>query len=203
MAEENKVNMTVFPFGDNISATETARARRAQLVIHAGRAGGLMQRCGIRAGALLWIGVLLVAAAACGGGDEEVTAPAVDVAVRSHAEVEVRWESEWAAAFDRARSENKPVLVTFSAEWCVWCKHLETVTFADAKVATLLAGRVVPLNIDIDAAAPDLLRERRIEAPPTIVLIDIEGRELGRIPGYMPPTGFLKTVEGFLGSVQG
>jgi thiol:disulfide interchange protein len=162
-----------------------------------------MQRRGIRSGALLWIGVALAAGAACGGGEDELTTPAVDVAVRSHAEVEVRWEKEWAAAFDRARAENKPVLVNFSAEWCVWCKHLETVTFADSKVATLLAGRVVPLNIDIDAAAPDLLRERRIEAPPTIVLIDIEGRELGRIPGYMPPTGFLKTVESFLESAQG
>jgi thiol:disulfide interchange protein len=161
-----------------------------------------MQRYGKRAGALLLIGVALAVTAACGGGEEGAATPAVDLAVRSHAEVEVRWEKEWTAAFDRARSENKPVLVSFSAEWCVWCKHLETVTFADSKVATLLASRVVPLNIDIDAAAPDLLRERRIEAPPTIVLIDVEGRELGRIPGYMPPTGFLKTVEGFLGSAQ-
>jgi thiol:disulfide interchange protein DsbD len=151
----------------------------------------------------MWILVAVLAVLSCGGAREEAPAPVVDLAVRSHSEVDVRWEREWEVAFDRARSENKPVLVNFSAEWCVWCKHLETVTFADSKVGAMLAGRVVPLNIDVDAASPELLRSQRIEAPPTIVVLDIDGQELGRIAGYMPPTGFLKTVEGILGTAQG
>jgi thioredoxin-related protein len=80
----------------------------------------------------------------------------------------------------------------------VWCKHLESSTFPDAKVAELLSGRVVPLMVDIDGDSKELIREHHIEAPPTIVLFDAGGRELGRIPGYMPPTGFLRAVEGIL-----
>ena len=45
-----------------------------------------------------------------------------------------------------------------------------------------------------------MLARHRIEAPPTIVVLTGDGRELGRIPGYMPPTGFLKTIEGILGA---
>jgi thiol:disulfide interchange protein DsbD len=92
------------------------------------------------------------------------------------------------------------VLANFYAEWCVWCKHLETITFRDAKVASLLSNRVVPVGVDVDGTEPSMLEDHRIQAPPTIVVYDPEGTELGRIPGYMPPTGFLRSVEGIIGA---
>jgi thiol:disulfide interchange protein DsbD len=140
----------------------------------------------------------VLALAGCGGQPETAEAPSVSETVTSHGEVDVSWERDWQTAFRRARTEGKPVLVNFYAEWCVWCKHLESITFRDAEVAKLLAGQVVPLSVDIDAVDQQLLREHRVEAPPTIVLLGSDGREIGRIPGYMPPTGFLKTVESFL-----
>jgi len=149
----------------------------------------------------LWIPavVALVVTTACGNREPELVAPAVSAVVTSHRAVEVRWEQDWETAFSRARAEGKPVLVNFSAEWCVWCKHLDTITYRDAKVARVLAEQVIPLTIDIDRADGELLSRHRIDAPPTIVLLTGDGRELGRIPGYMPPTGFLKTIESFLG----
>ncbi|HOC44242.1 MAG TPA: thioredoxin family protein [Thermoanaerobaculales bacterium] len=143
--------------------------------------------------------VLVVAVAAgCGGRRDGAPSPQVDQAVTSHARAEVKWETDWSRAFERARREGKPVLVNFYAEWCVWCKHLETITFRDQKVAALLAERVVPLSVDIDGDVQQLIRDHRIEAPPTIVVFDPAGAELGRIPGYLPPTGFLGTVERML-----
>jgi thiol:disulfide interchange protein len=151
------------------------------------------------------VGVLIVAVlvvTGCGGSDDVAPPPDMAPVVTSHDSVEITWEKDWDAAFTRARTEGKPVLVNFYAEWCVWCKHLESVTFRDSKVAGVLAGRVVPLSVDIDRVDTDLLRQHRVEAPPTIVLLSGEGQELGRIPGYMPPTGFLRAIESFIGPEQ-
>lgn len=144
---------------------------------------------------------LLVVAAACvvscGGKSETVEAP-TEQSVRSHAAVEVRWEDDWDRAFDRAATEGKPVLVNFYADWCVWCKQLETVTFRDQKVAAMLAEKVVPLNIDIDGDVADIVRDHRVQAPPTILVFSQSGEEIGRIPGYLPPSSFLIVVEKIL-----
>jgi len=142
-----------------------------------------------------------VAAIGCGARQDAAPPPQAGQVVTSHAPAEVRWETDWNRAFERARREGKPVLVNFYADWCVWCKHLETITFRDQKVAALLADRVVPLNVNIDGDFQQLIRDHRIEAPPTIVVFDTAGGELGRIPGYMPPTGFLSTVERMLGGL--
>lgn len=155
---------------------------------------------------LITLGLSLIVAVisgACGGRDEAAPPAPVSSVVTSHDDIEVSWEDDWDTAFKRARAEGKPVLVNFYADWCVWCKHLESITFRDSNVAVLLAGRVVPLNVDIDAVDADLLRRHRVEAPPTIVLLDGNGEELGRIPGYMPPTGFLRAVESFLPTTEG
>ena len=140
----------------------------------------------------------LIAAIACADRVQQAPAPVVSEAVTSHGKVDVTWETEWDDAFDRARAEGKPVLVNFYADWCVWCKHLDSITFRDAKVAGVLARQVVPLNVDIDEVERALLAEHRVDAPPMIVLLDADGRELGRIVGYMPPAGFLRTVESIL-----
>ena len=139
----------------------------------------------------------LVVSMSCGGQSEPSDPPA-EHSVRSHPAVNVEWEDEWDEAFARAATEGKPVLVNFYAEWCVWCKQLETVTFRDQKVAAMLAETVVPLNIDIDGDVADLVRDHRIQAPPTIVVFSQGGEELGRIPGYLPPSSFLIVVEKIL-----
>jgi thiol:disulfide interchange protein DsbD len=149
------------------------------------------------------VAVAVLISGSCGADREPTPEPVLTSGVTSHQTLDVVWEDDWDAAFVRARSEGKPVLVNFYAEWCVWCKHLESVTFRDAKVADVLAGRVVPLAVDIDAVPVDLLRQHRIEAPPTILLLDVDGAELGRIPGYMPPTGFLRVVESFMPAAEG
>ena len=118
--------------------------------------------------------------------------------VSNHGTVEVAWEKDLPAALERARSEGKPILVNFYADWCVWCKRLESTTLRDAKVAAVLQDRVVPLSLNVEGSGKELSNEYRVDGLPTIIVLDAGGRELGRIPGYMPPDGFLERVEGFL-----
>ena len=145
---------------------------------------------------LLAAAMAVFISAACGRQEPVAEAP-VDT-ISNHASVEVTWERDLASALERARSEGKPVLVNFYADWCVWCKRLESTTLRDAKVASVLQDRVVPLSLDVEGSGRELSNEYRVDGLPTIVVLDAGGREIGRIPGYMPPDTFLERVETFL-----
>ena len=131
-------------------------------------------------------------------GRHEAPPPVAAETVSNHGSVTVEWENDFPAAIERARSEGKPVLVNFYADWCVWCKRLESTTLRDAKVAALLSDRVVPVNLNVDGDGRELSNRYHVDGLPTILVLDASGNEIGRIPGYMPPTGFLERVEGIL-----
>ena len=133
---------------------------------------------------------------ACGGPEPVSEAPVETIA--THATVEIVWESDMPSALERARNEGKPVLVNFYADWCVWCKRLETTTLKDAKVASVLQNKVVPLSLNVEGDGKELSNEYEVDGLPTIIVLDAAGRELGRIPGYMPPDSFLERVENFI-----
>ena len=128
---------------------------------------------------------------------EAVPAAPVET-VSNHATIEVDWESDMPSALERARDEGKPVLVNFYADWCVWCKRLESTTLRDAKVASVLQNKVVPLSLNVESDGKELSNEYQVDGLPTIIVLDAGGREIGRIPGYMPPDSFLERVEVFL-----
>ena len=122
----------------------------------------------------------------------------MEASISHHESVTVKWEDDLPAALERARSEGKPVLVNFYADWCVWCKRLESTTLRDTQVATMLRDKVVPLSLNVEGSGRELSNEFRVDGLPTILMLDPDGREIGRIPGYTPPSGFLQRVEGFL-----
>jgi thiol:disulfide interchange protein len=139
-----------------------------------------------------------VIVAAFGCGRSETPIDAVPETISNHATVSVRWEESLASAVQRARNENKAVLVNFYAEWCVWCQRMESTTLRDGGVAALLSERLVPVSLDVDAEGEELSTEYGVEALPTVLVLDASGRELGRIPGYLPPAGFVEAIESFL-----
>jgi thiol:disulfide interchange protein DsbD len=100
------------------------------------------------------------------------------------------------ALLDEAREQGRPVLIDFTAEWCIACKELEHYTFSDAAVSQE-AARFLALRADMTSfASPPIeaIKERfGILGLPWIVFIDPEGRERTdlRVTGYVPPEEFL------------
>lgn len=70
---------------------------------------------------------------------------------------------------------DKPVLVDFSAPWCVYCRRIDP---AMKKLSETLDGVVVG-KVSIDDE-PELARRERIEVVPTLVLYH-KGQALGSI----------------------
>ena len=143
---------------------------------------------------LMTVGLLT----ACGAGpaDNEPMTDTIEV-VSSHT-ARVDWEKNWESAFSRAKNEGKPVLVSFEAEWCVWCKKLDSTTYRDSAVMSLIAESLVPLTLDVDKAGSELSDEHGVESLPTVLVFSPDGQEQGRINGYLPPGQFIEVMKGIL-----
>ena len=93
-----------------------------------------------------------------------------------------------------AGAENKPVMLDFTAKWCVSCKEMDSLTFADAGVKTLLSNFIV-LRADItanDEQDKALNKRFQIFGPPMVLFFDSKGQELQnkRVVGFMPAEEF-------------
>jgi thiol:disulfide interchange protein len=157
-----------------------------------------MRTCGLKASVVIVALTVMGSLTACGAGPgDELPVTASFEPVSSHVS-HLNWEKSWDSAFTRARTEGKPVLVSFQADWCVWCKKLETTTFRDTAVMSLIADSVVPLTLDVDNAGRELSDEHGVESLPTVVVFSPEGEERGRIDGYLPPAQFVEAMNQIL-----
>lgn len=110
---------------------------------------------------------------------------------------------EWAAFSDAALSEanaaGRPVLLDFSAQWCVPCHELDQITLSDARVIEQ-TGPFLRMKVDLtrfDSPESKELRTRfAIAGVPTIIFLAPGGREIqdARVVGFLKPEPFLEKV---------
>jgi len=67
----------------------------------------------------------------------------------------VEWHEWGAEAFERARAENKPILLDIGAVWCHWCHVMDRESYEDAETAQLINQNFVPIKVDRDER-PDI-----------------------------------------------
>src|SRR5580692_3769661 len=56
----------------------------------------------------------------------------------------IHWQDWNDQAFQKAKRENKPMILDLEAVWCHWCHVMDHKTYADAKVANILNTKFVP-----------------------------------------------------------
>jgi thiol:disulfide interchange protein DsbD len=110
--------------------------------------------------------------------------------VESVAELEV--------ALRRARAQGAPVMVDFTADWCVSCKEMERYTFPDSGVKAALKPFVL-LRADVsanDEGDKALLKYFDSYGPPTIAFFDSKGRrqKAYKLVGFVPAKEFAAHV---------
>jgi thiol:disulfide interchange protein DsbD len=112
-------------------------------------------------------------------------------------QAQLRWERSEATAALRAASEDKPLLLDFTAEWCGACKELARHTFADPSVMKE-ASRFVAVQVDAtsddDPAIDEIKDKYGVVGLPTVILLGANGQERARITEFVPPEQFLSTL---------
>jgi thiol:disulfide interchange protein DsbD len=149
-------------------------------------------------GALMFVGALLgggsvfepiprAALAGSGGGMVAATGPELEFR-------DIETVAALDAALQEARTAGQPVMLDFTAEWCISCKEMEEYTFPEPGVISalepfLLLRADVTDNNDDDKA---LLQRFKSFGPPTIAFFDRSGFERSnfKLVGYVPADKF-------------
>jgi thiol:disulfide interchange protein DsbD len=105
----------------------------------------------------------------------------------------VVWSGSYDSAMRTAKAENRPVMIDFSADWCVYCKKLESDVFSDRRVGAE-SKRFVNIKIDADKSK-NVVREHDVLGLPTVVFLDSAGAEVGRIQSYVNADEFLERMK--------
>lgn len=108
--------------------------------------------------------------------------------------------------FRNAAKRNVPVIVDFSAEWCGWCKKMDSEVFSRPEVSSRLEKETATVRIDVDSRAPLTYRGRTtnagqlaglvgVQGLPTLVVFDAQGNKLTELVGYVEVKYFLRFLD--------
>ena len=111
----------------------------------------------------------------------------------------IEWEPFTEDRLAAALEEGTPVLIDFSADWCIPCHELDHKTFSDAGVLKL-SRRLITLKIDLTRSGDyenEIKKRFNIRGVPTIIFIDSKGKEIEelRVTGFVMPAEFTSRLE--------
>jgi protein disulfide-isomerase len=121
---------------------------------------------------------------------------------------QAKWLTDYDAALAQAKQENKRVLIDFTgSDWCGWCIKFDEEVYSQSKFINYARDKYVLLKLDYPknkkqsdaekAANQKWKSQYRVGGFPTTVILNSEGREIGRFVGYQEggPKAFIGQLE--------
>ncbi len=107
---------------------------------------------------------------------------------------ELSWTTDLPKALEKAKSENKLVMMDFTgSDWCGWCIKLNKEVFSTPEFAEYAKKNLVPVEVDfphkkalsaeLEKANLELQKKYKIEGFPTIIVLNSQGKQVGEL-GY-------------------
>ena len=100
------------------------------------------------------------------------------------------WEKE---SFEKAKKENKPILLDLTAVWCHWCHVMDATSYSDSGIIEMINGNFVPVQVHIDKR-PDIRERYNMGGFPSTVFLDSSGHVIAG-DTYVPPAKFKIMLE--------
>ncbi len=107
-------------------------------------------------------------------------------AVEQHTNDAIAWQAWSPAIFSQAEKEGKLVLLDLMAEWCVYCKKMDQVTYHDKQVIEVINKNYIAVRADQDRY-PKLAQRYKNYGRPATVVYNSNGTEIIKRRGYMEP----------------
>jgi len=103
---------------------------------------------------------------------------------------EIPWSTDIEASLQHAAATGKPVLLEFTASWCVYCKRMEKTTFVDPAVVSYVNARYVAVRVDADQHK-QLVTDLAIKGLPAVLVVSPDLKIIDRISGFQTPEALL------------
>jgi thiol:disulfide interchange protein len=110
--------------------------------------------------------------------------------------VDIIENPEYTEVFQTALKKQRPVMISFYADWCTTCPFLQEEIIKKQPIIGLLEDNFV--SYFIDAELPDgnrLTNEYGILAYPTVLFLNSEGEEISKYVGLPTDNDLLKFVK--------
>jgi tetratricopeptide (TPR) repeat protein len=106
------------------------------------------------------------------------------------------FEGSFEEARTVAQASNRLLFLDVGAYWCPPCHELDEKTFTDPRVGEWLNKHAVALHIDAEKGeGPDLVKRYRVQAYPTMLVLEASGVEKGRLVDFVPPDELVPKLE--------
>src|SRR6202166_3546651 len=102
--------------------------------------------------------------------------------LRSAMHQPVQWHEWGEEAFEKAKRENKPILLDIGAVWCHWCHVMDRESYEDPEVAQIVNERFIAIKVDRDER-PD------IDSRYQVAVQAISGQGGWPLTGFLTPDG--------------
>jgi len=97
----------------------------------------------------------------------------------------VNWLEWGKEAFEKAKKEDKPILLDLTAVWCHWCHVMDSTSYSDDRIADLINKDFVPIKVYIDKR-PDIRERYNMGGFPSTVFLNPDGYIITGST-YVPP----------------
>jgi uncharacterized protein YyaL (SSP411 family) len=106
----------------------------------------------------------------------------------------IDWQSFDKASFQKAKQQDKFILLDLVAVWCHWCHVMDKTTYQDDKVISLLNSHFITTQADHDLR-PDLAERYRDWGWPATIIMTPDGTEVVKRAGYISPENMARLLQ--------
>lgn len=97
-----------------------------------------------------------------------------------------------------AQQEKKMVFIDFYTDWCGPCKMMARDVFPQKQVGDFFNAKFVCLKLDAEKEGKELAHTYKVNAYPTFLVIDTDGKVQAEMKGAMGADEFINKLEGLL-----
>ena len=98
-------------------------------------------------------------------------------------------------AIEQAHAENKSIMLLFDQKDCYYCNEMKEKTLSNPEIISKLNEKCISVIIDINNE-PKIASKYKVFGTPTIIFLDSNQKQIGKVEGFIDANGFLNTLKG-------
>lgn len=99
-------------------------------------------------------------------------------------------------ALKLSKNNQKPLLIYFTADWCMPCKKMQNTTFKEKDVVTFINEKYIPVKIDMTRGDNSISRKFGITSMPSYLIVSSDREVVSKTIGYQPSFLFMSFLKG-------